>query len=80
MVGLNNRGHITGFADLSDGPTRQTHAFLWDGTMHDLGTPDQALSVGNDINDADVVVGMIGLRATQWNPDGSVIDIGTMLH
>jgi probable HAF family extracellular repeat protein len=51
--GINNAGAMTG--------ARGSHAYLYDGTMHDLGAPgsNSNRSIGHDINNSNVVVGQI---------------------
>ncbi|MFN7944303.1 MAG: hypothetical protein U0Z53_03050 [Blastocatellia bacterium] len=53
---INARGHVVGFAATSDD---HFHAFLWDGSLHDLGTlPGTVESNAVAINDAGQIAGV----------------------
>lgn len=53
---INARGHVVGFAATEDG---HFHAFLWDGSLHDLGTlPGTVESNAVAINDAGQIAGV----------------------
>ena len=80
VAAINNRGHVTGFADVLDATGRPTtHAYFWDGEMHDLGTlPGQNQSVPFDMNDRDQIVGFSGFHAVRWEADGTATDLGTL--
>ncbi len=57
-LAINNRGHIAGFSNLTNG---NQHAFLWNSTsgMRDLGTlPGENTSYAFGMNDSDEVVGV----------------------
>jgi probable HAF family extracellular repeat protein len=79
--GLNNRGQIVGYADLSG---TVSHAFLRDrGGMHDLGSLGGMLSEAHAINDAGQVLGDSSLPGEQaghaflW-ARGVMTDLGTL--
>jgi probable HAF family extracellular repeat protein len=79
-TGINASGHISGGYDP---PTAFSHPFLYDGTMHDLGTLGGYTSYGYDINDNDQVTGHSGtttLGSTDhaFLYDGSIHDIGSL--
>lgn len=52
-LGINSSGHVTGYSYTSSG---DKHAFLYDGTMHDLGTLGGD-SIGNSISDNGQITG-----------------------
>jgi probable HAF family extracellular repeat protein len=77
---INAAGHVVGWARTVDTERITFHAFLYDGTMHDLGSfgPEWD-SFATDINDHDVVVGYCsnggsGSRAFRWEK-GKMEDI-----
>jgi probable HAF family extracellular repeat protein len=66
-TGMNNAGQIVG--------TANGHAFLYDGTMHDLGTlPGKTQSVATGINARGDVIGRSGSHAFLY--DGTMHDLG----
>ncbi len=86
-VAINDAGQVVGRSRTSSG--WQYHAFLWDGTLHDLGTLDgrddiYSWSEATAINDGGQVVGRssavnYGLR--EWHAflwDGTLHDLGTL--
>lgn len=81
VAGLNNRGQVVGFSDLSG--DLANHAFLWDrGVLTDLGTLGGDNSNAFWINDAGQVVGNADLadgthHAFVWR-DGKMTDLGTV--
>jgi probable HAF family extracellular repeat protein len=71
---VNSRGHVAGYSAGDQGP----RAFLWDGSMHDLG----AASVVSGVNDSDVVVGTLGPGDNQLafaTVNGKVTDLNTVV-
>jgi probable HAF family extracellular repeat protein len=68
----------------SQTPSGALHAFLWDGTMHDLGIPLGGTSSGaNGINDAGKVIGFSTTpdgspHAVIWNTLDAAQDLGTL--
>ena len=87
-MGINASGHVTGMAQrvFDNGTDAQgfapAYAFLYDGTMHDLGTLDGTSSVGQGINDHDQVTGYVESNypyaAHAFFYDGTMHDIGTL--
>jgi probable HAF family extracellular repeat protein len=83
VSGLNNRGQVTGFSDV----TRDeliSHAFLWDrGSLLDLGTLGGDFSFANWIDDSGQAVGgattadNLTLRATLWK-NGHANNLGSL--
>jgi probable HAF family extracellular repeat protein len=82
--GINASGEVTGEAYTTGGS--EFHAFLYDGTMHDLGMPGGIggfLSYGNAINASGQVTGN-GNKAGGSSPyhaflyDGTMHDLGTL--
>jgi probable HAF family extracellular repeat protein len=76
---INNAGRIVGTSRIAGNSA--THAFLYDGTLHDLGTlPGQTNSIAYGINNAGQIVGEAsssGLsRAFRY--DGIMHDLGTL--
>lgn len=54
-IGLNNKGQVTGYSYLH-GNTGVRHAFLYDGSMHDLGVlSGDSFSEGHSINDSGLI-------------------------
>src|SRR5436305_1669392 len=49
-TGINSSGLVVGYSDIAGDTT--SHAFLYDGTMHDLGTLGGSLSSAFGINNA----------------------------
>ena len=82
VTGLNRRGQVTGNSDVTrDGSI--THAFLWDGSLHDLGTLGGDFSFTNWIDDSGEAVGgattqdNATLRATRWK-NGHATNLGSL--
>lgn len=80
---INNRGQIVGFSDLKG--DNFWHAFIWDGSMHDLGgSLGGNISQGFALNDAGVAVGFGSLlgdttwHATLWRGIGKITDLGVV--
>ncbi len=78
-LAINNNGQIVGSSELAGGAT---HAFLYDGTMHDLGTLG-GTSVANAINDSGQVVGYFSPTATTLRAflymNGTMTDLNSLL-
>jgi probable HAF family extracellular repeat protein len=74
--GINAAGWVTGSADTSS----RSHAFLYDGTTHDLGTlPFTTNSTGLAINSAGMVTGYCQNTPNHaFLYDGSMHDLGTL--
>jgi len=77
--GINAAGQIVGYASTANG---KYHAFLWDGSLHDLGVlPNTSESFAYAINDAGQVVGTsrnlgdVTSRAFRWQ-SGTLTDLG----
>jgi probable HAF family extracellular repeat protein len=79
--GINNRGQVTGRAQLADG---SIHAFLYSGgTMHDIGTLGGTLASGMAINDQGRVAGFSYLAGNVAQhaflyQHGAMKDLGTL--
>jgi probable HAF family extracellular repeat protein len=80
---LNNRGQVVGYSDLN-GDTVQ-HAFLWDGSIHDLGGSLGGQQSGAfAVNDAGKAVGFANLtgdtlyHAALWKRAGTITDLGVV--
>ena len=85
--GINENGQVSGSINVSVNCQEviQTHAFRWDGTLHDLGVLSSSLqypsSEGMAINKDGVVAGFSSsdssLRAVLWGPAG-IQNLGTL--
>jgi probable HAF family extracellular repeat protein len=86
--GINKAGHIVGSASYEtlteSGPT---HAFFYDGTMHDLGTLGGLQSYSAAINEADVIVGSSDISGDSLYPsaafvyrEGRMYDLNDLIH
>src|SRR5262249_15979481 len=79
---INASGHVTGEADITG--NHGFHAFLYDGTMHDLGTLGSNTSIAYGINANDHVTGYSSSSSVFFSPehaflyDGVIHDIGTL--
>jgi len=77
---INASGQVTGQSETSN---LQSHAFLYDGTMHDLGTLGGTVSIGTGINDSGEVAGYsfnsgdVSERAFLYS-NSTMRDIGTL--
>ena len=75
--GINDKGQVVGESGVSE----ESHAFLYDGTMHDLGTLGGSYSHANAINDKGQVVGGADISDEQSHAffyDGAMHDLGTL--
>lgn len=84
-TGINNAGHVTGFAYTTYAYTSSipAHAFVYrDGVMTDLGTLGGSESYGYGINDANEVTGQSSTSTGQTHAfvhkNGSMLDLGTL--
>ncbi|MEX2306134.1 MAG: PEP-CTERM sorting domain-containing protein [Pirellulales bacterium] len=83
---VNDSGQVSGWSYIAG--NAEIHAFLYDGTMHDLGTLGGRDSFGHGINASGQVTGasftMAGTRAFLWTPTtpnsstGTMIDLGSL--
>jgi uncharacterized delta-60 repeat protein len=79
--GINNNRQVVGFSTTE---SEDTHAFLWDGTMHDLGAlSGSTFSTATGLNDAGVAVGQSAtsggaFHAVRFDAGGGVIDLGAL--
>jgi probable HAF family extracellular repeat protein len=78
--GINATGQIVGYAYNSDNTVG--HAFMYDGSLHDLGTLGGTYSQATAINGAGVIVGWADVsgnqpRATVWN-GSTPTNLGTL--
>jgi probable HAF family extracellular repeat protein len=84
--GVNGANQIVGVSLAEDG---RTHAFLWDGELHDLGNLGEERAEANDVNGFGQVVGAsaagpTGQDAFLWTPStpnglaGAMVDLGTL--
>jgi len=86
--GVNDSGQVAGWSWTAG--NAEIHAFLYDGTMHDLGTLGGTYSSGFGINASGQVTGdssttgQAARRAFLWTPttpngsDGTMIDLGSL--
>lgn len=81
-MGINSNGQIVGYSDIETG---KYHAFLWDGSMHDLGTvTGKSESFAFAINDTGQIVGAstnlgdVTSRAFLWR-NATLNDIGEFM-
>ena len=76
---INALGHVTGYAVT---PSTRNHAFLWDGSMHDLGALSGGTSYGQLIDNRDWVVGQSiandGSDHSVLFHGGNVVDYGVV--
>jgi probable HAF family extracellular repeat protein len=78
---INGKNQIVGASLAADG---RSHAFLWDGEMHDLGNLGAVAAEANAINASGQVTGTSASRAFLWIPDepngavGDMFEIGTL--
>jgi probable HAF family extracellular repeat protein len=81
---VNNAGQVTGAASVHPDPDRLTHAFVYDGTFHDLGVlPVGDQSQGIAINDHGDVAGFatvppldgLHFHAAKWPAGGGIVDL-----
>lgn len=79
--GINDLGHVSGFSYFAGNVA--VRAFLYDGTMHDLGPPGGDNTFGHGINSSGQLVEGLN-RAFLWTPTtpnaatGTMIDLGTL--
>jgi probable HAF family extracellular repeat protein len=86
-AGVNEKNAIVGISMAEDG---RTHAFLWDGAMHDIGNLGAELAEANAVNESGQVVGASAARpgrgqhAFLWTPsrpngaNGRMVDLGIL--
>jgi probable HAF family extracellular repeat protein len=80
---LNNRGQVVGYSDMNGDAVQ--HAFLWDGSIHDLGGSLGGLQSGAfAVNDTGQAVGFANLtgdtlyHAALWKRAGIITDLGAV--
>jgi probable HAF family extracellular repeat protein len=84
--GINGINQIAGVSLAADG---RTHAFVWDGQLHDLGNLGDERAEANDINESGQVTGASaagseGQHAFLWTPStpngvvGAMVDLGVL--
>ncbi len=80
---LNNRGQVVGFSDLNGDAVQ--HAFLWDGSIHDLGGSLGGQQSGAfAVNDSGEAAGFADLagdtlyHAALWKHAGAITDLGVV--
>jgi probable HAF family extracellular repeat protein len=91
-LGINNQGQVVGYAELPFDEIHRTsirHAFLYDGTIHDLGilgegSPGFGFSSASAVNEAGVAVGYSSIAqstgiAHAFLYDGIMHDLGVLL-
>ena len=78
---INDSGQVTG-ASVITGDT-ELHAFLYDGTIHDLGTLGGTISAGYGMNSAGQVVGISsdanGLLAFLYSSGTGMVDLNSLI-
>lgn len=79
--GINAKGQVVGEADLAGSGVQ--HAFLYDGTIHDLGTlrgDDDSFSAANAINASGQITGSSTVDDTShaFSYDGTMHDLGAL--
>ena len=80
---LNNRGHVVGVSDFKGDAT--AHAFVWDGSIHDLGgslggtfTNALALNDSGEVVGAANLAGDVLFHAVLWRRIGKLTDLGVL--
>lgn len=71
-LGINRCGHVTGWAETSDGVAR---AFLYDGILRDIGSLSGS---GHAINDCGIITGVAEVPGGGFVYDGTLRAIGTL--
>ena len=81
-IAINSAGHVSGYS--SPVPNGPVHAFFYNGTMQDLGTPRSGTaSYATSLNDQDLVAGNDALNGNSrpwiWSATSGTVDLTTLI-